>query len=267
MRSAEELEAELVRTRRRLYRVSGVMTFVFIACLVVVFAAVGGALVVVDRRAAQTLPSDANDTHQATNQAATAPTAPPVARTTAAPPATVAAAPAQPQPPPVTVAEAPANPAPPTRVAAAPAAPPPTPPQAQMQASPPTAGAAPGAAIRTAQPVAIPLPPPKAAPPASTDARRTARVHPRQDERTTVGAAPSDTALRSDDPREHRRARVRPGDEDVADAPRAERVIVVDQPPRYRPQPDQRADDQAEPPRQHDLFGDLFGGIFGHHDQ
>ena len=62
MRSAEELEAELVRTRRKLYRVSGVMTFVFIACLVVVFAAVGGALVVVDRRAAQTLPSDAGTT-------------------------------------------------------------------------------------------------------------------------------------------------------------------------------------------------------------
>ena len=66
-----------------LYRVSGVMTFVFIACLIVVFAAVGGALVVVDRRAAQTLPSDTNDGAMA--QTATPQALPPVpqANTTA----------------------------------------------------------------------------------------------------------------------------------------------------------------------------------------
>ena len=59
MRSAQELEAELMRTRRRLYRLTGWMALAFIACLALVFVAIGGALVVVDKRATNMLDPDA----------------------------------------------------------------------------------------------------------------------------------------------------------------------------------------------------------------
>src|ERR1700722_17215838 len=121
MRPPEELEAELVRARRRLHRLSGVMTFVFIVCLIVVFAAVGGALVVVDKRAARTLPAEANNTHQtASASQAPAPVVPPPARADAGPATTVAVAPTNiPSNPPPTAAAPPqapahANTAPPT---------------------------------------------------------------------------------------------------------------------------------------------------------
>jgi hypothetical protein len=339
MRPPEELEAELVRTRRKLYRLSGVMTFVFIVCLIVVFAAVGGALVVVDKRAARTLPSDANDTHQtASAPQAPAPVAPPPAHADAAPATTVAAAPTSSpnNPPPQPTSTPPqvpahANTAPPATIAAAPTNPPPEPaPPAQVRApataaavspaikptspTPPATGLT-GAGANTAQPAALPAPhqapapstdvrrtarahprdderstvgvapkdrtarsddarePPQAPTqvPAqvavpSTDIKHTARTHPRHDERSTVGAAPNEPALRPDDPRDRRRARARaqPGeDEAVANGPRAQRVIVVG-PPQEQARP---ADDQGAPPRQRDFFGDLFGGIFGNRDQ
>ena len=313
MRPPEELEAELVRTRRKLYRLSGVMTFVFIVCLIVVFAAVGGALVVVDKRAAQTLPAEANSTN--TNQVASAPKAPaliaPVpARADAAPPTTVAAAPAN----------SPSNPpqptAPPTTVAAAPAAPPP--PEPAPPAQVPTTTAAVSPVIKPTSPAPPPAgltgagvapstdikrtdikhmarthprhddrstvgaapndtaarsddarEPPQAPAP-SIDLKHTARTHPRHDERhderSTVGAAPSDTAARSDDARDRRRTRaIADADDDVANGPPPQRVIVV----RPSPRDEARTDDgdQPAPPRQHDFFGDLFGGIFGNRDQ
>ncbi len=312
MRSAEELQAELVRTRRRLHRVTGVMTFVFVAGVAVVFAAVGGALVVVDKRAAQTLqPAPSSPPHQTT---ATAPQ-PPAATTVAQAPATpTVSAPATTPPPAISAdagASAGASAGPRASAAAAPANPPPQAPQAHPQTPAPSSPVATTAAInptppapqqqpvagsgrgatQAAQPAAPSTSPaPAAQPSPPIDTKHTARTHPsrerktakntrdddanadnpRHDARTTVSAAPSDTASRSEDARERRRGyvRVRPGDEEAADAPGPQRVIVLGPRPRYAARPDdERNDDQGEPPRQRGLFGGILSGIFGPPDQ
>jgi hypothetical protein len=89
---------------------------------------------------------------------------------------------------------------------------------------------------------------------------------PRRDARTTVGAAPSDTASRSDSLREPRRgyARARPDEEEAADTRGPRRVIVLGPGQRYAPRPDHERDEgEREPPRQRGLFGGVLSGIFG----
>jgi len=157
MRSAEELQVELVRTRRRLHRVTGVMTFVFIAGVAVVFAAVGGALVVVDKRAAETLaPAPSSPPHQA----ATTGSAPTASASPQPRAATVAqASPKQPSPSPAapaihadagTIAGASAGAR--ASAAAAPANPPPQTPQTHPQPPAPTNTMATTAAVNPTTP-------------------------------------------------------------------------------------------------------------------
>ncbi len=248
MRSAQELEAELVRTRRRLYRLTGWMTLAFIACLGVVFAAVGGALIVVDKRATNMLGANAGQTREAANARAHAtPPAPapsaPIAGNAAihagaAARTTVAAAPARPQaPPPETLGSASA----------------PMPLAAQVEPpAPPATGAV---AVKPAPAQAAEVtPPPQAKPPRPTDAKRTAHARMKIDARERAGTDARERAARRGD--------MRPGDDDAAalDDGGARRVIVLG-PPRYARPADDR-NDAGEPPRQHDLFHDLFG-IFG----
>jgi len=244
MRSAEELQAELTRTRRRLHRVTGVMTLVFAGGLALVFAAVGGALVVVDKRAAQTLEpaprQQPTPSHQPRQAAASAPqhrAVRTVAQAAATPPPATATSPRA-------GASAGASARAPTTTAAAPANPPAPPPQAQLQAPAPartatttgSANAAPPAPKQQPQQPSLagggtgasqsaqPAPSARPSPPIETKhaartrhERRSARKardetarrdadadNPRDDARETVGAAPSE-ATRSGDARAQRR--------------------------------------------------------------
>jgi hypothetical protein len=328
MRSAEELQVELVRTRRRLHRVTGVMTFVFIAGVAVVFAAVGGALVVVDKRAAQTLqPAPSSRPHQA----ATTGSAPAGSAAPQPPAATTAARAPTKQPSPAsavraisadagTIAGASAGAR--TRAAVAPANPAPQPaqthpqshapsneitttasvnptqpsPQPKHQAQQQPAGSGRGA-IHAVQPAAAAAAPPAPAarPSQPIDAKHTARKrssrerktakntrsdeadadnprddNSRHDARAAVGAAPSDTGMRAEDARARRHGyvRARPDDEEAADARGPQRVIVLGPRQRYAPRPDERDDDEGEPPRQHGgPFGGVLSGIFGPPDR
>ena len=243
MRSAEELQAELTRTRRRLHRVTGVMTLVFAGGLALVFAAVGGALVVVDKRAAQTLEpaprQQPTPSHQPRQAAASAPqhrAVRTVAQAAATPPPATATSPragasaGASARAPTTTAAAPANPPAPAKAQPQPPAPartatttgsanaaPPAPKQQPQQPS--LAGGGTGAS-QSAQPApsARPSPPIETKHAARTrHERRSARKardetarrdadadNPRDDARETVGAAPSE-ATRSGDARAQRR--------------------------------------------------------------
>jgi hypothetical protein len=258
MRSAQELENELIRTRRRLYRLTGWMTLAFIACLAIVFAAVGGALVVVDQRATHMLGPDAGSTREAANAPAAPAKATPI-RVAGSVVATQAGAAAK-----ATVAAAAPNPP------ARPTAPPPeTTGSASAQMPPPEAPLAPpatGAVAMKPAPAqaADTTPPPQAKPPRATDTRRSAH--------SRTGTEPRDTARRPDDARERdaRERTVRRGDmrtaanrdeEDATPDDGGARRVIVLGPSRYVRPADDR-DDAGAPPRQRGFFHDLFG-IFG----
>ena len=256
MRSAEELDAELRRTRRSLRRLMVGMTLGIAVGLGLIVTVVGATLAVVDKRATEMLVAP---TQKANVPARTAPKVEQVNKPVDAPRSATAQAPAV--PPPAPAQSAAANP-------------PPAPSQTASQPPPPVRTQA--AANSETKPA--PARPVRDAKRPERDTSRVVVTRRTSDE--TDGAAPRDdeapraglrdgnaprNVSRGDDVRDRtgrRVVRMRPADQDEAEAP-PERVTIIQRPGYARPQqamPPVAADEGNGPRR-----GGLFGFIFGQH--